>query len=674
MQNLAHKLNHLRERQTGEQIATAVFGTAAVLAQSLDIRNRVRIGVWPCVSQDAPELAMGLFTTLASLLERWHDVSVYRLFARLDGDPVAYQWTIQQSQFAVEDWELAALDENVAIWGQLEHSDNQWKLTVEIDNDLAEDESEPRSYTAGTIAGLVNLLPQAAADIAESIEADFAIFDAYAKTTVSDDTLRLLLTDLFKWQTNLFLSLWGVTWNTDTITNDLDKLIDAAQATGDEFGAWCIANAVAHAMSPGYGEIAQFVAPITATVLARFPNSVTPAMLLGYAQFRLGNPQSAYDILEAGLETNPIHLPLWLLLADLYRRGGRIANTIDTYQRAIEAGAVSADLYQDYAEFMNLLRDYNGDYLLIDPDDYELGDLTFWEAIEAYEAALKLTPDSVSLLRAQLLLLADVAEEEEEEKRLWAQFVRLVALDPDGEATRNVIDALAGREDIAPAIATLEQRHTSAPQRADVLVNLAAAQLIMDEGERAADLLEQAEALTDDSDLLADIDRLMLTAENQDFEVQLGEISGIVNSGTKLKSEQLDFLEDTIAAAPALAETYTLLAKARLVWNEPEEAMETLMDGLEEVPNDQDMIELLVQMLWDSGEKKLAFDYLNKGVTANPLSVPLLALTGRCLFENEQEDAAKLFLSRAEAIAPQHPALTQAREQIAQLIQKRKSP
>jgi hypothetical protein len=73
-------------------------------------------------------------------------------------------------------------------------------------------------------------------------------------------------------------------------------------------------------------------------------------------------------------------------------------------------------------------------------------------------------------------------------------------------------------------------------------------------------------------------------------------------------------------------------------------------------------------MLWDSGEHELAFSYLNKGVAKNPNYVPLLALTGRYLFEDGQQDAAKAYLSRAELITPNDPVLIAARTHIARLL------
>ena len=674
MHDLANRLMYLRERKTESQVATAIFGTAGTLARSLDTRERVRIGMWPCLSDDSPELAMGLFSVLAYLLEHRQDIRVYRLLAQVEGDPANFQWATDKSQFDLDDWQLEMLDENIALWGQLKATDSKWTLTIEVDSDLEEDERPPLVYAADDVPGLVNLMPRVAAEIAEALEATQIIFDTYTETQANEDALCTLLSSLFHWQVNLFLSLWGVAWDEDTIEADLNALVDAGKAVGGDFGAWSIGNAAAHTMLPGYDRTSEFMVSVVPSIIERFPDTVFPAMFIGDAMYALGNTTRAYELLESDVEAHPDNVAAWVLLAHLYRSGGKLLQTVDTFQRAIEADAESVELYRRYAQFMNLLQGYTGDFILIEPNDYEIEAAATWEAIEALEEALRLDPERVLLLQDQLLLLAESAGDEDEEARLWAGFERLITIDLHGEAVRSVVDALEDIDDIGPAIAALEKHLQTAPERADLHISLAATYLIVEEMDRAAELLEKAEDRTNDPILLADIDRMMLTIDEPDFEIRLGEIIGQVGSSTKLKEEAVDFLESIIERAPSFAEAYVLLAKAYLGWEEPKDAMETLLDGLKEAPGDPDMIELLAQLLWDSGEKDLALTYLNKGIAASPNYVPLLALIGRYLFENDQEDVAKLFLARAEVISPRHPSLARVRAHIAQNLNQKNSP
>ena len=116
---------------------------------------------------------------------------------------------------------------------------------------------------------------------------------------------------------------------------------------------------------------------------------------------------------------------------------------------------------------------------------------------------------------------------------------------------------------------------------------------------------------------------------------------------------------------PGLGGLHALLGRAYLGWGEDATALEILLDGYRRYPADAELAALLGEQLWQAGEAELAFEYLGKGLGENPNDVPLLALTGRFLFEDGQDEAARGCLARAEALAPRHPALQQARVHIA---------
>jgi tetratricopeptide (TPR) repeat protein len=666
MHELAQRLINLRERQSTNRVATAIFGTAGTLSRNLDTRERVRIGMWPCVSADAPETAMGLFALLAALLERWQDIRVYRLFARLDGEPADYTWTIDQSQFSVDDWQIEPLDENVAVWGSLARTAVGWALTVEFENDLDDEDTITLTYDAETVAALVNTLPQVTRDIAEALESTRVLLDAYEPTNDADERIQPLLDQLARWNINLLLSLWGVAW--PSIHDDLDRLLDTATAVGGDFGAWAAGSTIGHALLPGYAEVGEMVSEQADAIIERFPQTSYPAMAISGGLYNRGEAQRAQDMMEDCIANHPQSTRAYTLLALLYRRSGQYQEVLETYQAAIEAEAVDATLYQRYAEFLTLLQGYNGDFVLIEAEDYPEDDRTTWEAVEALEEALALDPDRAELLRLQLVLLVGVMEEPAEEERLWAGFERLVGSDETGDSVRAVVDAFYNLEAFDPGITILENAIEASPERPDLHVNLAVAYLLADEGDLAAEQLEAAEDLTDDDNILADIDRLMLQADDPEFEAHLGEIIALVDANSNLGRSDMEFLESAIEDAPSLAEAYVLLARAYLIKDQSDKALEVLLDGHNENEDDPDIVHLMAQLLWENEEYELAFKYLNIGVTANPNHVPLLVLTGQYLFEDDQLETARAYFGRAEAIAPRHPALVQARASIAELM------
>ena len=163
----------------------------------------------------------------------------------------------------------------------------------------------------------------------------------------------------------------------------------------------------------------------------------------------------------------------------------------------------------------------------------------------------------------------------------------------------------------------------------------------------------------------AELARLELLAEEPEFELRLGEIEGVLAAGNALRSEALEWLEGIIGRAPGLGGMHALLARAWLAWGEDGAALETTLDGYQRFPGDAELAALLGEQLWQAGEAEAAFKYLGAGLAQNPDDVPLLALTGQYLFEDGQGAAARSCLARAEALAPQHPALAQARRRIA---------
>jgi tetratricopeptide (TPR) repeat protein len=288
-----------------------------------------------------------------------------------------------------------------------------------------------------------------------------------------------------------------------------------------------------------------------------------------------------------------------------------------------------------------------------------------WEAIEAYEEAMRLSPADPALLRArQIQLMLEVDDDD----RLWSAFGDLVRVDTMGEQVRATIDELIALDDVGPAIAVLEAAVSEQPDRADLKANLAALYLADEDYSSAHDMLTAAEAQTDDSHWRADIQRMMLAVEEPDFEARLGEIIDRLEADNGLNEDQVDLLEWAVERAPTYAEAYVLLARAYILWEDESAAIETLLEADKRVPNDPEVILLLGSLLWEGDQRELAFSYLRRGVSAAPLHVPLLAKFGLYLFEDEQYDAARDYLARAGAIAARHPALVEVRAEIAQRL------
>jgi tetratricopeptide (TPR) repeat protein len=666
-------VNRLTNPESNEfsVLPSAIFGSATTLsAQILPTKPRWRVGLWPIISQSNSESAMGVAAVLGYLLDGWRDVRVYRVFAQLDGDPDSYTWNIQKSQFGVDDWQVDDLDENVAVWGSMAQEGQTWQLRLEIENDLSGEEAPVVfDYQAASIADLVNLLPQAAQDIASNLGADEKFLSAPVYSTVSGDEgqLKEFLGDLFAWERDLLLFLWGNSWSKEQVNSISQSLIeDSANLEGD-FGGWAVANAISRSMFPAFNPVGEWLISTVDDVVNAFESDGLVPVTLARGMYRLGYSQETYDLLETTVSNYPESRLGWLALAEFYRAGGHISQAIDTFQRAIEIDAVDEALFMAYADLL-LVLDYENwtleEFILIDPAE-KRSDLLIWEAIEAYQAVLDINPDRQDALYQQVMQLVELGEDE---PRLWSGFQRLVDNDPTGEQVKTFVDSLYHLDNSARAIQILQNAISRQPDRYDLYLNQAVAYIANEQMSQAEANLQKARQFTSDPAALSMIDRLSLSIADPEFEARLGDLTVLVNAGKSLNAADVDFLEAAVEKVPTFGDGYVLLAKAYLAWEEPASALETLLDGQKQLPEDVNIIEMLARVLWISDEKALAFETLRKALEKYPAQVSFLALLGRYLFDENQDEEARAYLAKAEVIDPRNSVLNEVRIYIARNI------
>ncbi len=665
MSSLVERLSR-RGTQTEGNLPEAIFGTAGTLNSLLQSNALpIRIGLWPIVSDQSPQVAMGLQAVLGYLLADYFRVHVYHLLAKVDGLPEDYTWTMAQSQFVPDDWTLEDMDDNVRLWGDLTQELGNWTLALSVESSSGLDVYE---CVGASIGKLMDDLAEGVEEIAEDLGAgdQRTVISLPSSADLDETAIQQALEGLFTWELNLYLDLWGQPWSQDRAAADLKVLLDASRSLAAP-GAWLCAQAVARFAMYADRDLSDAVWPLMDAVSAVFPDSSIVTAILAEALLYLDEPEQAQNLYEAQVESEQADATAYLVLAVFFQRRGHYEEAIDSFQSAIEAEKVSAELYRRYAELLVLL-DYSGvpvtSFVLIDPDEVE-EDTVLWEVVESYDEAITLDPEDITLLSSQITHLVDIGPDDE---RLWRRFRTLVALDEDNEQVESLIDTFYNLEDLAPGIAILKEALEREPERMDHYLNLAAMYVVDEQGDAAQDVLRKAGSLNPDDEVKTEIERLMLLAEDPDFELRLGELSDIINAGNELPEEDVEYLESVLKRVPTFAEIYLLVARAYMAWDEAPAALETLLDGHRNLPNDPDILALLIETLWDSDEQELAFSYLKKGLEANPNHVPLLALAGRCLFEDGQLEQAKVYLARAETISPRHPALAEARRRIAGAI------
>lgn len=667
----AKKMMQINQKVVRQYAPRAIFGSVGDLPQSVTGRAPLRVGMWPCTSEQEPELAMGLWAVLAYLLDQWTDIEVYRLFVQFDEDDDSeeFSWDITQSQFALEDWPVDPLDENIALWGTLRKEGDEWQLTAWIENDLltGEDtEAESLSITADTPEKLVPKLPELAQMIADNIDAgvmDAAALPYNGETSVEAAPLKGFFGALLTWEAMLLAYLWDFDWDDEEVLDFQEKLLEAGEALGSDFAAWVTANAMAQAMRPGYVVLGELLVDEIERVRQRFADSPLPVPILAEAVYGMGYVQEAFQLLREDVQAHPTRSASWMKLGDLYARSGRVMESVGAFQTALENEATGNRLYRMYGNVLLIADQYGTEletFLLIDPDEKE--EPVVWEAIEAYQKALELDPKDRSALHR---MLTQLVMEDVDGERFWEAFRSLLKLENSGDLVRDIIDEMYEFDDITPGVEAIQALLQEHPQSLSLHINLASLYLAHDEGEEATSYLEKAKTLTDETAALADIERLLLAADDPEFEQRFGELVAIVEAGNALRSDDVEFLEMVMENAPNWVMGYLTLARAYNTWGDRDAALEVLLDAQEKLPDNPDILNLLAQILWDSGERELAFNYLNRGLKAYPFYVPLLARTGRYLFENGQIEESKQYLSFAEEIAPRDPDLQSIRTYIA---------
>jgi tetratricopeptide (TPR) repeat protein len=662
---LAGKLMALRRTENTAQSANVIFGSVNTLAANLEQKTPVRIAMFPAISQTDPHLAMGLMTCLAYLLENYRDITVYRQFVRLDenaADP--FTWTIDRSQFTFDDWQLEALDDNATVWGELQRTPQGVTLRLMSESDLLDETVDvfEQQYNGMTIAELIERLPRAAKDIAVYLNAvdmnRVRLLEPYSRISTFDDAyLSELLGQVFEFEVHLLLHLWsqeyGLFAQWMTIQADIQD---------ESFSHWLINAVLCRLLLPGMGLRDQL--PDDETLTAFFEQS--PAALANIARsISVSDWQSAVQLLENAVEAEDSeHMQseqadLFFTLADLYLQAGQLALAAEHYQNSAGLASDSATAQFRVAQIL----------ALIDENNSTTGRERVYtnESLEAYERALELgVSNKAQVLMAQLLLLLH-SDEQVAGEAIITKFEQLVSEDKAGEFVTDAVEELYNIDlvDFDQVLDVLEKAASDEPDRIDRQINLASAYLLDDGLDNAADVLEKALDMATNPDQIAEIQRLMLYADDPDFESIIGEIIDKIGTKTPLDETEIDYLEQVIEAAPKYPEGYLLLVQGYQLWNDPNAAMETLLDAVRELPNDAEILVMLAQALISSDQIDVVISYLQRSAEHNPLHIPTLALLGRALFDGDQHEEARAVMSRAEMLAPRHPALAEIRAYIA---------
>ena len=670
MLNAAARIVSLGRPVAEEQPVSSIFGSAAGLAQSIERDERFRISVYPINCSSMPDAAMGVASCLSYLLEQFNDIRVYRCFARIDADDESDEITSDDYQFSPSDWELEGLDDNIILSGSLTGENSGFRLTLSLDMSLVSGAKDLQfSYVAKTLVTLINLLPKAATDLAESIsQVRFSQqIVTFAPLTEDSSGLADLLETVFGWNLDLYLFFWDAEWKADDIQAQYLEFAELCNQHANSFAYWCLGMMSQQVMQIGMEDISDVILPLLDRVIVVDSHQKFGAAAMSLGLGRLGYTDRAIALLQPFLDDRADAI-CWTRMIDLQLESGRPLEAIDTCQQAIESGLEHPAFYQRYIELLQLSEANDWlveEVLLIDPDEIDEAEQIPCEIVSASKAILRLEPKNMEMLQLALSYMIDV-----EDGELWEYFDLLVKQDSAGIYLSDVIERLAELNDLGPAYDILTAQLESKRRQAAVYACLAQLALVDEDVELAQEYIEKARQTEDeiDDDLELELQRLDLVARLPGFEAHFAEIKVMLNAKRPLGAKEVDLLEDAIELAPSMIDLYVTLARCYLSWHDSESANEVLNDAQQRAGEHPRIILLIVQNLWNGSQRDDAVQKLNQGIETYPNDIALLAQMASYLVENRQLTDARQYIERAESIAPSNAAVMQVRRLIAEKL------
>ena len=667
MLNAAEKMKSIDRRADSGQAATSIFGSTAILADTINSEEPFRIAVYPIISDTKPDLAMGIASCLCYLLEQWSGVKVYRCFVKIEADDDDSDITSDDYQFSPADWELEGLDDNLALYGSAVFREATAELQLQIDISMVNaDLNSPLTFAYPSVPELIGALPSIAAELVRNLfeqEPLHLVID-YPKLEQDSPALHNLLEELFGWNLDLYLSHWGVKWTEDEIEAQFLSFAQACRQIGSEFAFWCLGMICQQVMRLGLESLGEVLVTQVERAFANVDESAQGRALAALGLSRLGYVDRALAMLD-NLVAEGAEASVWYTMIAVSLDAGRALEAIDTCQRALETGIEHPALYWKYAELLMMSEANNWqieDVLLIDPDDIDESEQIPYETIGALKALLETQPHNLQALQLALMYMIDVDDDE-----LWDYFERLVEGDEDSAYLGEIIERLADSDSLTSAYQILQNAMVEPIRNPYLYANLAQLAIVDGKPQLAKQTLQDCrrDMGTVDDELELELQRLELSAEQPDFEQSFAEIKVLLNAKRAIRESDVQLLEAAIEIAPKLIDLYVTLSRCYMSWQDNESAIEVLSEAKDRAGNHARIVLGIAQIQWNRMSRGEAISTLNAGIGEFPNDVSLLAQTASYLIENGQLDDAKQFVERAESIAPSHRALLQLRRFIA---------
>ena len=645
-QLLAKNLRSLGAAQTHQGPKDVFFGAGAQIAGSIaSEKAETRIAIYPIASPNDKVFAQGLTLALAALLEYTTKFDVYRIL--------------------IPELELPSLGETTRIHGSLHNDTVSQSLSMNAEIPFgSEDLNWEISFSSQSdlLRRITDLKETIAFDIGNP---KFEKPADYPQLIQLTNSCEQYLTMCWDFEYAMFLGLSGKRVNIGDFQNYIANLIDISGNHNGSFSSWLAQVCLIRSLLPGSPCNELAVSLINFIIDSLPPNGRLIATALeNYALS--GHHESATNLLIDLNQKNEVNIAILHTLANEYARAHRFNEACEVYQNAIHRGTDPHQFALEYARLLLRLYDSEQDVqqlplngissFNISPDDI------LKEAVSAFHLESSTNPEHYAAKVEQLQIQMEL-----EPSQFWVGFAELSNIPAATEELRTLIMEMQSFEgDWKEGVEILASACARFPDCIELRFAYAEYLLLINDHYAAHSELEELSSRIDDHNLDDTItfERLLLDSKYPEFEFRLGEISSDLQSGT-IRESDLDFLENSLDAAPHQLDLYNLLAAAYQIHNDLVSAFEILLEAKELLGNEPNLLHHLSVLSWQMGEAEMALSFLQEGLRKEPLYIPLLVQSARFHLMQDEEELAKKYIIRAESLDEDHPSIRQLRAHIA---------
>jgi tetratricopeptide (TPR) repeat protein len=336
-----------------------------------------------------------------------------------------------------------------------------------------------------------------------------------------------------------------------------------------------------------------------------------------------------------------------LLFTDAAVYSGHIRLAIGQLQEGVREKGTHT-FARAYADTMRYLFD-SGRLEPNTPLMFSQSDDIVEEIVEAYRFAYEKEPVAETVLK---LLDFELAAELEIDDDIAASVVQM---DKSGVECQNLISVLGENELIEQVIDTIEES-----EELDDTTLIGLALLYVETGNEDA-AKECLEDVVDKTSLYYRQTAYLVNVPDADK--LIFEMSQKLLAGGSLSDEQIDVLESVIAINDVHEGAYNVLARAYAARDDLEAAFEVLDEGIQKTGSSSGYLQK-AQLYWERDQHERAIQTLLDGAGQFPQDGNIYALLARYLFDAEQIDEAREFLRKADYLAPEGALLVQVKNYI----------